>query len=361
MSFQEHFEQCRDRCNDVAEKVDEVQRQSQTPNDGARTQIGRALESTVGLISSTLGVVERQLRFTAVNIAFDDDDNLDAVLAANTAVLGLSNPQHVIAGSSAQAMAAMSDSLQKLADVVRIHLDRASTLKQMAANVGDTAKDAEPCVCVFERLVKIELAGTQGRLSDARESLSETRGRLGRCQGTLSELDESLDNNETYTILTDLEERRTMEQQRSDLVSTVNQSQEKCDTFASQIEDRAAAEANMRDLISKCGTQSRSMQGLASRASELEASIRLLDGACSKLLSQVAAMEVESEGMVNATMDGRLLQEAVKRFIDATVTSDQEYVWRICGPLGNFSASVSGIQRTKHSGRGLCRGDEASY
>lgn len=59
---------------------------------------------------------------------------------------------------------------QELAEVVWIHLDRASTLKQTAANVGDMAKSTEASIGEFERLVKTELAGIQGRLSDARES-----------------------------------------------------------------------------------------------------------------------------------------------------------------------------------------------
>lgn len=92
--------------------------------------------------------------------------------------------------------------------------------------------------------------------------------------------------------------------------------------LASQVEDLAAAEANMRDLNPKCGAQSQMMQRLVSRASELEESIRLLDGACSKLLSHVAAMEVESKGIADVAMDGWLLQEAVMRFINTAVNSD---------------------------------------
>ncbi len=129
-----------------------------------------------------------------------------------------------------------------------------------------------------------------------------------------------------------------MKEAKTQLDSMLTQGRQKIKALESEVEDLTDMETDLHILVSKCGQQSQSMREAEAQASRAEDAVRVLDGACSRLLSQVQRMGIESEGMPNVVADGRLLRQALTRFVRTAIDWEQAYVRRICEPLARLLA-----------------------
>ncbi len=125
----------------------------------------------------------------------DDDDGLDAVLAAEAAALDRSSTSSVTARSQREVMVQMTESLKLLAGVVQVHLSAASTCKQGFAALGGAARQTEAGVSEFADTVNSHLDDVREKLSSERKSLSRAQGLVAECQGLLGDVGEDLDGN----------------------------------------------------------------------------------------------------------------------------------------------------------------------
>lgn len=197
MTLQEGFELIRQQADSVASKIQDLQGLHQIISDRSKTEVRAALQETCNTIASTLTLLEQQGALSSTETNDPDDDELDAVLAAEAAALDLSNTNSTSTPSPAQLLTLMNNSIQELAKTVRVQLDRASSLKQISADVRDITKKAKGHVDKFESLVKSELADTKERLADSRKSLSQMRSLLNECQEMMGELNDDIDDNKT--------------------------------------------------------------------------------------------------------------------------------------------------------------------